>query len=1104
MKKEKVSEKDFPPPEEQFIERVRNNTDQIDESEVKSLRSLNKYFFHAMFPDYIYELNFPKDCKLEEIDYFSLNSPDSISHYYSIKFPPSLKEIKENALKKCIYLKQIIFLKNDDDNSSLEIIGDKAFTNTIIESIIIPENIKEIGSQCFPCSLNTISFEKGAPKLEKLGDRTFSNTNIETFSMPLNIKPFVDAKCVFFKSKRLKSIIFDGYIQNETVFESNDESEELEERNESKSQFREFIQKIEGSDINDERLSNYLLENLSERKSRDFAKSAMLSQTKIESLSVFASNLNHFYFYNTPRLNDISVVEKEGCMYAKHDGCLYSNDMKKLIVAERNIKEAKIDSKCEIIMNYAFNIECLEKVSFEKNSELQEISLFAFAESSIKSVSIPETVNLIDYGAFFKCTKLENVNIPPSLEILSAVTFANTNLTEITIPKNVRVIEYGCFFKCAQLSKVVFENDSNLIEIHTNAFAETSIESISIPKSVRRIDNFCFMDCTKLKSIQIESDSQLRIIGRECFKGTLIKDFHLPEKIEEFDCSSSEAENVSIPGSSRVKLIDFYSNQITQISIPPSVEIILSFMECPNLTTVKIINIEQSKLTKIWSNAFLNCSSLTEFNLPGTVKSFGSCCFRNCINYKTQIKISNDSSIFVGTSAFENSGIITFLSKSASTTVKKNSFKDCPNLIQFSAHTSSEVNIENNAFENCSALTTVKLSQNTADAFIGESCFENSALKTFDVPNHLRKIPNSCFKCCQNLTSVNIHEESDIETFDDEAFYESKIKSIYIPANTQLIGENCFEQCKDLKKINFSENIERCIFSYKSFASSGIKELKLPFKTKIIDVNCFQNCSNLKSVEINCWRDFEKIDDYVFESSGVEQVIFGENIEIIGKRTFANCKKLKTITFSAKEVTIQPFAFAGCVNLQELNFTTINLYFDDELFIKFTKEQMSKELLSAVFANTELFFKDFNTFDKKYAFVFDEKLNLNDQMNLAFQLRFVEKKGSCYYTKQKTKLLCCDSTTESINVAKETEIIKSHAFQYTNLKKINFERGSRLSKIKDFSFENLLIEEIVIPDSVTFIGSYAFRYCYKLKKVTIKKASHLETIEKSAFEKTKI
>ena len=249
----------------------------------------------------------------------------------------------------------------------------------------------------------------------------------------------------------VKYISFDKYANKDEKV-TIDEGDKDKEITHEKNQFKEKILKW-SKEFDEEKESPGI------EPTHDLANNFLLSQTKIEKLDVFSTNLNIFYFYNTPKLTKIAIKNENG-RFIKNKGTVYTNDMKNLIIAERNIKDATINSNCQMIANYALNIPTLKNVSFEEDSKLQEISFFAFSESLIKNLILPNTIHRIDYGAFYKCTKLESINIPPLINTIDCATFAHSRLTEITIPKSVCRIEYGSFYHCKNLQKVFFEKNS--------------------------------------------------------------------------------------------------------------------------------------------------------------------------------------------------------------------------------------------------------------------------------------------------------------------------------------------------------------------------------------------------------------------------------------------------------------------------------------------------------------------------------------------------------------------------------------------------------------------------------------------------------------------
>ncbi|KAK8893013.1 hypothetical protein M9Y10_030270 [Tritrichomonas musculus] len=1117
MQKSKAKNKnvsEFTPPEPKFIERVNDYDKKISEDDLKKIIIIPRYYFHNAFSDYIYEINFSKDSKLQEINALSFSIPPNVdgdrnisnkifmhiySHLYSIVFPPSLQKINSYSMGGCPYLNQIQFLKDDNNENFLRSIGDNAFTDTKIESIIIPDHIENIGSNCFPKTLKTIEFENGCPLLNNLGKRTFSNTQIEKIALPKNVRPFIDSNS-FLMCRNLKDIIFDQYQNDEEELDQ----EELDE--------------------------NYC--------------SLMLGQTQVEKLEIFKTNINLFSFYNTPKLTTISIRKSGDASYIKTKGVVYTKSKEKLIAAERNVKSATISSNCKIISNFAFNMKCFEKVSFEKNSKLYKISVFAFSESGIKSITIPDSVKIINDGAFYHCQNLKTVELGNLTESIGYSAFSGTNITSIKIPKTVIEIGIACFYKCSKLSQVDFEEESNLAKILSFAFSETSISTISIPKSVKKIDDYCFMNCKKLKKINIDEESILKKIGNECFCGTQVTEFHLPSTVKKCHFSLTKAKVISIKNGGLLKDVAYFQAlQITEFCIPPTVEAIspYAFYECSNLAVVKMVDVSNSMLDCIHRGAFLDCQSLKEFEVPKTVKYFGPNSFKNCVNLKIKISISTDQFVTVKKSAFQNSGIISFECQSKHVSVNDSAFQDCSNLKRFSSEAARKLHLGHLAFMNCSSLSTVKINQDVPFIFLGASCFENSGIKEFDIPNSLDNILNCCFKNCKKLTNVNIKDDSCLLSFADEAFYGSKIKSIKIPLLAQEINESCFENCKDLKKVTLPKNEKTKYFYFgeRCFACSGVESLHFPIGRWDFQKECFYNCKNLKNVTFSEYAIIYQILQGAFESTAIESIIFPiirERIRldvIFYEHAFRNCKQLRSVTFTSYYKVI-PWVFAGCDNLSEINvnekvmFTFEGTSFDNNLEnILIVKNFGNKEAINAFFTCSELSYSYFPHFDFRNTMLMNENSHLSFNFYKKFDseyhnfehyynkaqketdddkvfVRTVEKINNGYYLENGKKLFFCDFSTQSLSVPKKTEIIKSRAFTFTNLKKINFEEGSKLTKIKNFVFENLQIEEISIPDSVISIGESAFRDCKELKVVNISKASQLTTIGKSAFEKVAI
>lgn len=112
-------------------------------------------------------------------------------------------------------------------------------------------------------------------------------------------------------------------------------------------------------------------------------------------------------------------------------------------------------------------------------------------ESWITEAYISEGITSIED---LDCSYLEKVSFPSTLKRIGAACFLNAALTEVILPEGLETIEMGAFFRVDELEKVVLP--STLKSIGGNAFRATTntsaagknqLKEIVIPKSVEYI-----------------------------------------------------------------------------------------------------------------------------------------------------------------------------------------------------------------------------------------------------------------------------------------------------------------------------------------------------------------------------------------------------------------------------------------------------------------------------------------------------------------------------------------------------------------------------------------------------------------------------------------
>ena len=228
---------------------------------------------------------------------------------------------------------------------------------------------------------------------------------------------------------------------------------------------------------------------------------------KLESFS-YSGNINAFgdsVFDDCPSLK---TTEYKGAKYIGSDINPYL-----ILMAGIDEETCVINKDCQVIYSSAFTgYKNLKSVTFESNNTLASIGSYAFKESNIKEIVIPETVvnigmeafmhcnnlvritfsenskcKIISQSAFRECENLEDIKNfgKTKLEIIDEfLIFQCPKITYIDIPASARIIRRDIMRNCYSLKTVNIPRDSVLEEIQEQAFRKTKLEKLLIPKTV--------------------------------------------------------------------------------------------------------------------------------------------------------------------------------------------------------------------------------------------------------------------------------------------------------------------------------------------------------------------------------------------------------------------------------------------------------------------------------------------------------------------------------------------------------------------------------------------------------------------------------------------
>ncbi len=357
--------------------------------------------------------------------------------------------------------------------------------------------------------------------------------------------------------------------------------------------------------------------------------------------------------------------------------------------------------------------------------------------------------------------------------------------------------------------------------------------------------------------------------------------------------------------------------------------------------------------------------------------------------------------------------------------------------------------------------------------------FKDSSATEVIIPDVVTSIGDDVFKDCENLKSVTFGKN--VTSIGDYAFYYctsiervniTDIKS-WCGINFKYFGSNPIYFSGDLYlngELVVDLVIPDGVTSMGAAAFGGCKSIEsviIPDSVTSIDSSTFRYCTNLKSVTLS--KGVKSIGYYVFgDCTSLANITIPDSVTSIGEGAFYNCRNFVNITIPDSVTSIGKNAFYGCKILESITLP----------FVGATKDGTS---------NTH------------FGYIFGASSYTNNQSYVPSTLKSVIITGKSaigerafYNCSSLINITITNNVTSVGNYAfSGCESIKS--VNITNIKSwcgINFGEydSNPLCYAGNLYLNGELVVDLVIPNGLKSIGSYAFDGCTSIKSVTIPKS----------------
>ena len=728
------------------------------------------------------------------------------------------------------------------------------------------------------------------------------------------------------------------------------------------------------------------------------------------------------------------------------------------------------------------------------------LNIFSTEEMNISSITLPNSITIIDSYALKGCSEIINFVVPSKLQKIGDYAFQNcSNILAYDMPKTLLQIGVGAFDGNIGMSQLTFNSIAAPTIADGNIFSgTTSSLKVRVPASgkasyVNNLSNRSFAEDTYMYGltgttpIAIYKDNIFRYIYYIDILNSAGGSSNPPTgRVEVYQTQKFEVTFTPNAG-----------NRIEAICVDSSDDNLLTAAEGDSQTYV-FDNIQNSHMIEaVYSKMYIRLDiNGGEGNQPLVVYNDDKTMFK--INDNIEPSMSGKEFYYYSTNPADNekgqNGVRYDLGL----------WYDLPSLT--SSTTLYAIYLTPTSYTTTSQYVVVPKTVSAITGSSSKNMFgtaSDSTLKFITLHRNTTTIGSYALYYCKTLTGIS-HSDG-VLAVGERAFYECAALTKYrVATATTSLGEEAFAYCTSLKDVQNFENtnvstISICVLR----GTTALKQIAVPNSISIIQDKAFGE-SGLTSIDLSKTQTFTIGYSSFNSCSNLAEIILPTTLRSIGDRAFDSCSNLRSVKNLEKTIVskIDTFAFYQCTNLLNIKLPQTLEILGEAAFYQCTNLSTVSGL-----ENTSITILDTKTFAHCSSLT---SLSLPRTLTKIAAgvaasctvLRRVDNLSSTKVTSIGENAFSETQALTSISVPTTLTTLDEYCFADSGLQKItNLKNCTKLTTIGQNCFQNSNLKEIEFPNRTFTIEANAFNNCTDLEKVTFNNATP-PTIAETSFEGT--